>query len=78
MDQLNGTETLNQSTRDWLKELWYEHQDNRDDLRCWNAWCSVFSPSQVVDLDKMEAESNALVEAAEKAQYEKLKEKFDK
>lgn len=77
-DQLTGTATLNQSTKDWLQELWYEHQDRADDMRCWNAWCSIFDPAKVVDIEKMEAESNAAAEAAEKAQYEKLKEKFDK
>ncbi len=64
--------------KSFLQELWWSHQDRADDVRCWNAYQSIFDPTQIVDLDKLEAESNALAEASERAQYEKLREKFDK
>ncbi len=65
-------------TKSFLGQLWYEHEDSADDMRCWNAYQSIFDPSEMVDLEKMEADSNAAVVAAERAEYEKLKEKFEK
>lgn len=63
-------------TKSFLTEQWYWHQDSYDDIRCWNAYMSVHDPSQMVDLEKQEAEANTAVEAEERAQLEKLKEKY--
>ncbi len=49
MDALTPDEVA-PSFRFFLGELWYEHQYRTHDLRCWNAYMSIFDPSQVVNV----------------------------
>lgn len=34
-----------------LVVMWYQHQDTRDDIRCWNAYCFVYDKAAIVPLE---------------------------
>lgn len=50
MDALTPDEVA-PSLKSFLGELWFEHQDRADNMLCWNAYMSVFDPSQIYEVD---------------------------